>query len=66
MKRQSRTYLQYKNKIIELYNAFLTRNLRDYSIKTLKRGRELLKNEKLFSLELTNIYTQLAVDRSDY
>lgn len=48
-----------QNKIIELYNAFLTRNLRDYSIKTLKRGRELLKNEKLFSLELTNIYTQL-------
>ncbi len=45
--------------IRELYNAFLTRALRDYAVKTLHKGRELLKDDKLFAVELTNIYSQL-------
>lgn len=48
-----------KNVVQELYNAFLTRALRDYAIKTLQKGRELLKDDKLFTTELTNIYIQL-------
>ncbi|MDL2297480.1 tetratricopeptide repeat protein [Bacteroidales bacterium OttesenSCG-928-B11] len=42
----------------ELYNAFLSKALQDYAAQTLLRGRVLLKNNKLFTTELTNIYTR--------
>lgn len=48
-----------ENAIKELYNAFISKALRDYAIQTLIRGRKLLKNEKLFSTELTTTYAQL-------
>lgn len=43
----------------ELYNAFLSKALRDYAIQTILRGRKLLNNNKLLSKELTNVYIQL-------
>ena len=48
-----------ENAIKELYNAFISKALRDYAIQTLIKGRKLLKNEKLFSTELTTTYAQL-------
>ena len=48
-----------ENAIKELYNAFISKALRDYAVQTLLRGRKLLKNEKLFSTELTTMYAQL-------
>lgn len=48
-----------ENSYRELYNAFLSKAKRDYAILTLKRGRKKLNNPKLFSNELTKIYTQL-------
>ena len=48
-----------ENAIKELYNAFTSKALRDYAVQTLLRGRKLLKNEKLFSTELTTTYAQL-------
>lgn len=43
----------------ELYNAFLSKAQQDYAIQALLRGRSLLGNNKLFSTELTKIYTNL-------
>jgi predicted Zn-dependent protease len=43
----------------ELYNAYLSKMLRDYAILALQKGREILNNNKLFSKELTDIYTYL-------
>ncbi|MDR1758481.1 MAG: hypothetical protein LBR51_05945 [Bacteroidales bacterium] len=43
----------------ELYEAFLSRARKDYAVQTLLRGRQLLKNQKLFSTELTTIYLAL-------
>jgi tetratricopeptide (TPR) repeat protein len=47
-----------QNAIIELYNSFIAFNKRDYAIAVLQKGRRLLNSDKLFSVELTNIYIQ--------
>lgn len=52
--------LSANDKVIkELYNAFMAKRLYEYAIQTLQRGRKLLNNNKMFSTELTRIYTQL-------
>ena len=48
-----------ENSIKELYNAFLVRGQKDFAADALLKGRKLLKNNKLFSKELTKIYIQL-------
>ena len=47
-----------QNAVIELHNAFLAFAKRDYAAATLQKGRRLLRDDKLFSVELTNIYIQ--------
>ncbi|MDR2868352.1 MAG: tetratricopeptide repeat protein [Bacteroidales bacterium] len=47
-----------ENSILELYNAFLSFGKQDYALMTLQRGRKLLNNDKLFSIQFTSIYTQ--------
>ena len=48
-----------ENAIKELYNAFLVRGQKEYAADALVKGRKLLKNNKLFSKELTRIYIQM-------
>lgn len=48
-----------ENVIRELYNAFLSKAKREYAVQTLLKGRKLLNDNKLFSGELTTIYTFL-------
>lgn len=48
-----------ENVVKELYNAFLSKAQQEYAVQTLLRGRALLNNNKLFSTELTRIYTNL-------
>ena len=47
-----------ENAIKELYNAYLVRGQKEFAAEALIKGRKLLKNNKLFSKELTKIYIQ--------
>ncbi|MBK7214372.1 MAG: tetratricopeptide repeat protein [Bacteroidales bacterium] len=48
-----------RNQVYTLTNAFLTRRESDYAIRTYQRGRELLKDQSLFALELAYMYESL-------
>ncbi len=45
-------------RIIELANAFLTKNVTDYAINTYLKGRKILKGSYLFHLEIANVYSR--------
>ncbi len=45
--------------IRDLYSAFLSKGKREYALDALYKGRILLNNNKLFSKEITGIYSQL-------
>lgn len=47
----------------EIYSAFLSKGKREYALNALLKGRTMLNNEKLFTKEVTGIYSQLG--RSD-
>ena len=49
--------------IREIYSAFLSKGKREYALNALLKGRTLLNNNKLFTKEVTGIYSQLG--RSD-
>lgn len=48
-----------ENSVKELYNAYLVRGQRSFALEALQKGRKVLKNDKLFSKEITAIYKQL-------
>lgn len=45
--------------IRDLYSAFLSKGKREYALNTLQKGRILLNNNKLYTKEITGIYSQL-------
>lgn len=48
-----------KSQIYNLANAFQTRRETDYAVRTYQRGRELLKDPSLFSMELSYLHESL-------
>ena len=45
--------------IRDLYSAFLSKGKREYALNTLLKGRVLLNDDKLYTKEITGIYSQL-------
>jgi hypothetical protein len=48
-----------QQQIMELANAFITRNENEYAIRTYQKGRQLLNNSYTFSMELAAMYERM-------